>query len=547
MQRTWNGALYKRCKASRNKTLKKTQSPQAGPLIKRIPQHTLAREQSLGLLNIFPDEVLIYIRKFLAPYERLCLGTVSKEFRALFLGDYDKFTNDTWNMGKTPGLILQSRKGVLEDLASRAYGEIVRRVPTALKKQPNEGVCCSALVKLSTSHQTPTGEAVIKVNCLGELIADGKTIRALNFIGYSDQESAQSLAKSLDVNLEAFNYSLITHHHVELRFLLKLAHGMGAHGATLNIDKLCCLFCSIQLLALGYSNLISGWHAHNLSWYTFSPLVMYFRDSRQQVWGHALDGEFFQLNSNEKLYVLNCIVGLTQNVEQTLSLIPEPYALPKCRVPGCNGYLEKSSLMGKWACSAWKNTRCSGEPDCPKCKKGGLRLTEPSGKHWRCYYCQWDAVWSDGPSKKVPSQEKGPAKITAPPKPITTVSNTPVPGPPSFRLPTGATTPAPYPPLPYPPAPRQSPLGLTPTLSAPTLALPVHPFPGQSTALSIPKMSHPPPSSSNVNMQNKKPRLAAIAPSCPKCGAEMSMRGAAVRFWGCSRYFETGCRGMRDA
>jgi hypothetical protein len=284
-----------------------------------VPQ--IDRQGGLGVLARLPREVLIEIMRYIAPYEPMGLCRVSKAFRALIHVDYDRFTEHTWQMGKVVLQVSPRRVDDLNLLAQRAFSNIVGKIPACIKKGPNDGVLCDTIVRLSSSHKTPTGHDVIEMNCLGELIADGVRFRALNFIGYSDQVATNQLLTALEVDPRAFNDRKVTNHHVELRFIWKLATGLTPQTVQLKIDKLCSLFCAIQLLALGHRSLIPGWHARALSWYTFSPLVIFFRDRRSFVWGQQVEDAFSGLTPAERLYVLGRIVDLTQNTGATSQLI----------------------------------------------------------------------------------------------------------------------------------------------------------------------------------------------------------------------------------
>lgn len=486
-----------------------------------------ARNNGLGLLAILPHDVLTHIAEYLSPYERLGLGTVSNAFRDVILHHYDRFTPDAWRIGVASGSQV-ANASALRDLANRAFAQIVRRVPIALDRKPNEGVCCSALVQMSQGHMTPTGETVMKVNCLGELIVDGRTVRALNFVGYSNQEQTKTLAKALGVDLDEFRYQLVQQHHVELRFLLRLARAVNAQEARLNIDKLCCLFCAIQLHALGYGYLISGWHARALSWYTFSPLVMYFRDKRRMLWGSEIEAAFNNLSASEKLYVLKSIVELTQNESATLSLVPAAYRPPKCRVPGCPGYLSLSP-WNRWKCSEWKN-HCSGEPPCPSCKRGCLRLQEPSGVQWKCYYCHSDFTW--GVSVPPPAFPSLPARSSTPPK----------------RESPGASPSAKKAPPPFPFSPPSQ-LAIGPPLPQPFSfgsSSNIGSSPGPLVASNLMSVSAGPPILKPSPTTQPPPKRTKLA--CPKCGADMVfVSSGKPPFWGCSRYRSHGCTGKRSA
>ncbi|WP_146072125.1 hypothetical protein [Bryocella elongata] len=96
--------------------------------------------------------------------------------------------------------------------------------------------------------------------------------------------------------------------HAEMRLYTcwRLAHA-NVMEAELLLDKFCCIFCSIQLKALGWSKGIlvqKDQKFKALSWYNFAPIAMFFGNVRKQIWGAAVEAKFSVLRPRDKRQML---------------------------------------------------------------------------------------------------------------------------------------------------------------------------------------------------------------------------------------------------
>lgn len=345
-------------------------------------------------LLMFSSELVIYIMQFLTIYERVGLGVVSNDFRKLLTTHfgYDPFTRETEDWRQLGITVPRQRLGEeelarLSELATEAFEQICQSNLREIGPV-GVGVACEALVELSNTTIAPTGKSMLKVNCLAQLKVGDKTLRAVNFIAYKNKESAVTMLRELGVDTTGVNYKLSTHRHAEMRLIMKLADQPVGTSANLEIDKLCCVFCASQLVALGYKNLIGGWAAGSLQWYTFSPITMFFTDRRAKIWGNEIEASFSVLEPPCKLHFLKL---LADRAKESVAPLPEvkaispavivpsgsasapshapvrrptapsynPYA-PEC--PQCNApMVRRKGYSSFWGCSAYGLTKCPGK------------------------------------------------------------------------------------------------------------------------------------------------------------------------------------------
>lgn len=338
-------------------------------------QKKFAENQMTGLLALLPRDLVLYIMQCLSVYEQVGLGTVCKGFRDLLREHfhYDPFAPQYWmSLGNVDPPLMPAEDVVetLGRMAADAYGQICEFNRDNIACE-GEGLRCELLVKLSQQATAPTGAPFIKVNCLAELKAGGKTVRAVNFTKYADKGAMEKLMGELQVDMEEVKYRLVTHRHAEMRLILKLTDQTSG-SAELRIDKLCCVFCAAQLMALGYRHLIAGWAAGPLQWYTFSPITLFFTNRRAAIWGGAIEGEFMALSDDEKLLFLRLLVRQTQGAFSPVSAVASG---------GAGAMVVSGGPSGPGP-----RAMASSAPPCPKC--GGamsLRRNRSTGEQfWGC-------------------------------------------------------------------------------------------------------------------------------------------------------------------
>lgn len=336
-----------------------------------------------NILTILPKDLVIYMMQFLSVYQQVGLGEVSTYFRDLLrehLG-YDPFapSQEHWtSLGMVrPAKLPDPDVETLQGMADEAYKFIYQNLRSI--GNVGQGVYCSTLMKLSTANHTPTGSPFIKVNCLAELKVGGETIRAVNFTTYGDQSAADKLMASLGVDVEEVNYLLVTRRHAEMRLILKLIDRPDSGSAELRIDKLCCVFCAAQLMALGYKHLIAGWAAGNLQWYTFSPITMFFTNGRAAIWGPAIERQFAGFSWDRKLEFLYL---LTNQASRSSAPIPTVSSSPSM------GMLQiaANDSGGAGAMVASGRASAFAIPSCPACQEPMVRRTNRTSgqRFWGC-------------------------------------------------------------------------------------------------------------------------------------------------------------------
>jgi hypothetical protein len=159
-------------------------------------------------------------------------------------------------------------------------------------------------------------QQVLKRNCLALSYSDKekKPVACLNFLppNASNKEALKNeLSKVSRLLLEEGYYDRYERLHSEIRHAQKQAASGKSYAIT--VDKLCCLFCAIQLLAIGrekevISNL--GWHTRKLGWYTFSPAILYYSSFRRKIWGNSVEAYFSPLKDEDKLSFLQILSSI---------------------------------------------------------------------------------------------------------------------------------------------------------------------------------------------------------------------------------------------
>lgn len=363
-----------------------------------------------GVLSILPQDILIYIIQFLCLYEVIGLGRVSKWFKAFVRGryGYDPFAGEFWpKLGmQGPRHSVGSREDILASLAARAYRAIKDRNEDVLgekyKSLQRSGVdlkLTARIERLSKAHTVPSNDKMpfIKGNCLAEVTCGTETIRAVNFVCYANRTATSELFKALGVDTTTFDYKTISHRHAEMRlinrahmnlpmhYVVQLAQGTMTTGVTLAVDKLCCVFCACQLVSLGYQNVIAGWAAGKLSWYTFSPMVMFFKGNRVGMWGQEVEESFVSLPDDEKLRFLQLLVEQTSTIS---SIDPPENTFGGTRFlnapPTARTFSTGGKRQGRTDPPADKKLKVeTAAPRCPKC---GSAMVERTGatKFWGC-------------------------------------------------------------------------------------------------------------------------------------------------------------------
>lgn len=157
------------------------------------------------------------------------------------------------------------------------------------------------LTKISATESfTVDGrKTLIQGNCLAK--SEGQY--AVNFVkGYSKSNRERLLARFA---MNSGDYDVLHSMHAEMRRAEKMEG--KANSNRISVDKPCCAFCTIQLIAMGQFDRVSGGKTGVLQWYTFTPYVMYFKMRRREVWGAQIESIFALLPPDDKLLFLNVL------------------------------------------------------------------------------------------------------------------------------------------------------------------------------------------------------------------------------------------------
>jgi hypothetical protein len=289
-----------------------------------------------GIFSVLPRGLVQYIVGFLGLYESIGLGETSKWFHELVWPIFKaRFHYEPWGYDPTydgpvlkqirqnlgdyliTGTSSEVRESVV-DLAKRAYRAINQRIYDTVEKEPGPGVGLEILAKLSKATAPPSADKTLYgANCLAVLTLADKQVWALNFqVPWIGDLPQRLRAVTLRPVLEPVDY-VVYKRHAEIRLVMKIAH--RHKQGRIDVDKVCCVFCASQLIALGYRQVVVGWNRGTLNWYTFAPLVMYFQDHRRAMWGEAIDIEFMALDLPRKLAFLRALVAQTKAVQPALN------------------------------------------------------------------------------------------------------------------------------------------------------------------------------------------------------------------------------------
>jgi hypothetical protein len=276
------------------------------------------KKSKLSWTEILPSDVFSKMFDFLTMWEVFGLFTVSKQFKlealqyAQLKYHYEPWAydpNDTlWpSLGMLNPMSIVD-VGAIEQLAVDAYKVICSNLQD-LFGDAGPGTGSEIVAEISKTHTNSSGVPLYGVNCLATLKLKDKQIWAMNFI-YKESTMQKLVTTFQEMGYGSdSNYQLVTHRHAEMRLIMTVARSTGK--AELNIDKVCCVFCASQLVALGYGQFVVGWNNGRLNWYTFSPVVMYFTERRKALWGANIDIEFMKLSRDGKIFFLKRLVECT--------------------------------------------------------------------------------------------------------------------------------------------------------------------------------------------------------------------------------------------
>jgi len=241
------------------------------------------------------------------------LGKVSKTFKRWLLDMklYDPFAGaPSWkDLGYTSPK--PEANPELIALAKAAYAEILKTLKKELGKS-DMGKPLEAVVNVSIQR------GLIGRNCLAQLKLGTKSLVAVNFVFGIHDNNFEMAAKDLKSDRSSVNYKLVEARHGEMRLIIKLTDPKT--DASLNVDKLCCVFCAAQIYALGFKKLITGWRSGSLQWYNFSPIVMFFPKRREKIWGSDVEEKFKALgSSDQKRQFLRLLVEQTNAEAESLA------------------------------------------------------------------------------------------------------------------------------------------------------------------------------------------------------------------------------------
>ncbi|WP_141100949.1 hypothetical protein [Roseateles aquatilis] len=292
-----------------------------------------------NLLNsIFAhDPITKNILSFLRTSEHIGLALLNKETKDFvytrLLGEhYDPFATSQWHSLGTSGRHTVDQNAVYDDDFILMRAGIVAEIAKYSKMAWHhmiESLAQQTIVQLESQESTiyvelnwqlqNTPQIPQYVNCKAVLKIGQKTAFALNFInGEKLSEIAIEFFKANQgLPTGQSMYGAVAARHAELRLTNRLVLGVATPSPRLSIDKYCCVFCAVQLTALGYQHLVPGWRAGELKWYTFLPAVVYFADKRKAIWGEAVEKFFCSLSAGERLDFLIALVEQTKGAADT--------------------------------------------------------------------------------------------------------------------------------------------------------------------------------------------------------------------------------------
>jgi len=348
------------------------------------------------------------IVEFLAPYQRLQLGLVSKAFKAECIrvlgcdpfAGYDQFAGSDWmQLGLFRKEYLEMRDSAVELAATDAYTYLRNQMNNLiLENGPlNQPVVLELQQILGASERQ-------KTDCVATLKMGTAVLWSTNFTG---EKQILPIRKQIATNreklLEGYGTQELTRtpdrferttqdgrkeivplpqRHAEMRLVTQwqLTHP-EITDVELCVDKFCCIFCSSQLQALDLKNLIvtkpQTTPFGKLNWYNFSPLVVFFKETRTKLWGQAVEDKFAGFDKKAKiafLYFLADQASPTRKEEKVrqqpdsghyhgaLAVKKPKTEQPKC--PKCNAVMTwRDTSRPFWGCSKYASTKCTGKRD----------------------------------------------------------------------------------------------------------------------------------------------------------------------------------------
>ena len=224
--------------------------------------------------------------------------------------------------------ISRERKRKLFKLAKKSYAHMVSQlaynhsIRSLFGETPELTVRARGLTEISLNTTTPSKKKLLASNCLATITLGDNVIWSLNFDFPKSSDNAafkQDIQNKLEllegpaatVSPAVADWSRAPRHHAEMRLTFTLAHPF-TQPAQLDVDKPCCVFCASQLLAMGRGEFVAAYARNKLAWYSFSPLVMFFKNIRLNFWGKETEEEFTRLSPQEKHYFLSEIVHCAQ-------------------------------------------------------------------------------------------------------------------------------------------------------------------------------------------------------------------------------------------
>ena len=280
----------------------------------------LSRERNFW--GMLPDMVKAEIFKFLTLYELVGLGRVSKEFRDFLRSyyGYDPFAAYT-NAALEPnrhkllpstwtnlGIYSPRADGAIPEPINAAVNEAYAFIGETLAKELADGTFGQpAELKIqwtgSSDEQQRKATGFKNLNCVAAITMGNSTVRAVNFITQIQRSDLQAVHGGFRPQID---YKLVESRHAEWRLLTKMLIAQpfcSKATADLFVDKMCCIFCTMQMIAIGRTDLI----IHDpkaefkpLKWYNFAPVVIFFEGTRRELWGDAVEEVFKTLDPDSK-------------------------------------------------------------------------------------------------------------------------------------------------------------------------------------------------------------------------------------------------------
>ncbi|HYH83781.1 MAG TPA: hypothetical protein VEX86_28575 [Longimicrobium sp.] len=261
------------------------------------------------------NKALMLVANFLATRDRARLPEVNKALKDVSrAAGYDPF-GGAEVLGQGNGPLPLS--GPLQDLAKHAFNHVYRVVRSNIGFGQPLRAGDQALREWSTKYLIGSKESpFIAGNCRACAVVAGNKTNAVNFTKYgnpSRDKLIQDLGLANQPALPLQRYDRTPNQHAEVR--LAEAQDDQYERGEISVDKLCCLFCAVQIEALGRAGDIAGAKAGHLGWYVFSRYVMYFRTRREVMWGREVERGFTLLGPENRIQFLRILAGLAASHE----------------------------------------------------------------------------------------------------------------------------------------------------------------------------------------------------------------------------------------